>query len=158
MSVAVPVHEAPLGNIVLFDGVCNMCNGFVNFVIDRDPSCKYKFLAQQSKRGEELLKRFNLPNDLSTIVLIENDSYYVKSTAVLRVLSGINSPWCYGYYFICVPRFVRDYCYLMVAASRYTVFGKSESCRLPTKDYREHFYDWASPMMCEETSDPRKSD
>lgn len=142
--------EQPLGNIVLFDGVCNMCNGFVNFVIDRDPSKRFKFLAQQSARGEEILRHFNLPTDLSTIVLIENDNYYVKSTAVLRILSGLTSPWHLSYLFICVPRPIRDCCYGMVAASRYSMFGKSEACRLPTKEYREHFYDWASPMMCED--------
>ena len=128
-----------------------MCNSSVNFVIDRDPSCKYKFLAQQSKRGEELLRRFNLPVDLSTVVLIENGTPYVKSTAALRILSGLPPPWRYGYYVgICFPRFVRDYCYDLVAASRYAVFGKSDACRVPTEAYRAHFYDWASPITSEE--------
>jgi predicted DCC family thiol-disulfide oxidoreductase YuxK len=68
--------------VILFDGVCNLCNGFVNFVIDRDPSAIYKFAPLQSRKGIELLRRFGIPTDVSTIILVEGDTYYSKSTGI----------------------------------------------------------------------------
>ncbi|KAL6065058.1 Thiol-disulfide oxidoreductase DCC family protein [Balamuthia mandrillaris] len=121
--------------VVLFDGVCNFCNSFVNFVIDRDPQNRIKFASLQSETGQNFLDKFHLPNDLSTVVLIQGQQCYTKSSAVLRVLAMLEgSGWSCLYAFIVVPPFLRDFAYSTFASWRYTLFGQSESCRRPTPE------------------------
>src|SRR5688500_12024990 len=80
--------------ILLFDGVCNLCNGAVNFLIDRDPRGRLKFASLQSESGQELLRRFALPtSDFDTMVLVEGDRYFTRSTAGLRVARLLKQPW-----------------------------------------------------------------
>jgi len=125
--------------IILFDGVCNVCNTYVQFVIKRDPKGYFKFASLQSAEGQALLAKHNMPDDLDSIVLVEGDKVYTHSAAPLRVARKLHRLWplCYG--FIIVPAFIRDAVYKWVARNRYRWFGKKESCMMPTPDIRARF-------------------
>ena len=125
--------------IVLFDGVCNVCNGAVNFIIDRDPESRFRFASLQSEAGRGLALRHGIGEDVRTIVLIEDGKAYTESTAVLRLTRGLAGPWPLAYYAVFVPRVLRDVFYRWFAANRYKWFGKREVCRVPTPEIRERF-------------------
>ena len=126
--------------ILLFDGVCNFCNGSVNFIIDHDPKAYFKFAALQSDAGQQLLARFDLPrSDFDTMILIEQGRCYKKSTAALRIARHLRFPWSLGGLLLLIPRFIRDAGYSLVARNRYRWFGKQDQCRLPTPDIRARF-------------------
>ncbi len=126
--------------VILFDGVCNLCNGLVNFVIPRDPKAKFRFAALQSESGQKLLKQFHLPtDDFNTFILVEGDHYYKKSTAALRVLKGLGGVWSLFYVFILVPSQIRDFVYNVIAGNRYRWFGKKDQCLIPTVDIKNRF-------------------
>ena len=96
--------------ILLFDGVCNLCNGIVQFTIDRDPKGKFKFASLQSRAGQALLEKFGLPtNDFDSFVFITEDKYFVKSSAGLHVLKELGGAWKLFYVFIIFPRPLRDF-------------------------------------------------
>jgi predicted DCC family thiol-disulfide oxidoreductase YuxK len=130
-------------SIVLFDGVCNLCNGFVNWVIDRDPASRFRFVPLQSEAGRGALEAVGRSgDDLGTIVLIEGGRSFVRSDAALRIAGGLNSPVrivrsVFGW----LPRWLRDAGYRLVAANRYRWFGRRESCRMPTPELRARFLD-----------------
>ena len=124
----------------MFDGVCNLCNAFVNFVIDRDPRSYFQFGALQSARGCALLRRYRMPTqDLQTIVLIEDGRAYVESTAALRIFRRLNGVWPVLYLFIVVPRGLRDLLYRLIARRRYRWFGQRDQCRLPEPSIQDRF-------------------
>lgn len=127
-------------HILMFDGVCNLCNGVVQFVIRRDPEGKFRFAALQSETGQDLLARFRLPlEDFETFVLIEQDRNYTKSTAALRMVRRITGLWPLLYIFIIVPRPIRDFVYGVVARNRYRWFGRQDRCMIPTEGMAERF-------------------
>jgi predicted DCC family thiol-disulfide oxidoreductase YuxK len=127
-------------SIILFDGVCNLCNSSVNFIIDRDPGNKFRFASLQSEAGQTLLKKYNLPTEsFSTITLIQNDKIYTRSTAVLKIVREFPGAWKLLYIFIAIPKPIRDFLYNIVANNRYKWFGKKDSCRLPTPELRAKF-------------------
>ena len=129
-------------SVVLFDGICNFCNGAVHFIIDRDPKRNFRFASLQSAAGQRLLARHHLdPENLSTLVLIENDHAFVRSTAALGIARKLRYPWPILCILIAVPRFIRDTGYSWFARNRYRWFGKTEACRLPTPDLRSRFLD-----------------
>lgn len=124
--------------IILFDGICNLCNGWVNFVIDRDRSRNFRFAALQSEVGGRLCE--NRAHDIpDSIVLIENDVVHVKSDAVLRIARQLDGAWPLLALFRLVPRSVRDLVYDFVARHRYRWFGKRDTCRVPTPDLQSRF-------------------
>lgn len=126
--------------IILFDGVCNLCNASVQFVIRHDPFGKFKFASLQGSAGQELLKRYNLPqNDFYSFVLIENGEVYTKSTAALKVCRCLKWPlnWLYG--FIIVPGFIRNAVYNLVAKKRYKWFGERKECMVPIPQLKNRF-------------------
>lgn len=126
--------------IILFDGVCNLCNGLVNFVIPRDPEAKFRFAALQSESGQKLLKQFHLPtDDFNTFILVEGERYYKKSTAALRVLKGLKGLWPVFYVFIVIPSPIRDFVYNMIANNRYKMFGKKDECLIPSPSIQKRF-------------------
>ena len=137
---SVNMVEAAENAIVLFDGVCNFCNGSVNFIIARDPEGYFKFAPLQSKIGEKLLAEYKINKNLTdSVILIENNRAYTHSTAVVQIarkLSGA-SRWLYG--FVVVPKFVRDFFYKLFARNRYKIFGKKDSCPTPTPEIRRRF-------------------
>ncbi|MBS1510164.1 MAG: thiol-disulfide oxidoreductase DCC family protein [Bacteroidetes bacterium] len=126
--------------LILFDGVCNFCNGAVNFVIKRDKKAAIQFAPLQSEKGRLYLRQYNLPSaKFDTFVFIENDKVYVRSTAALRVCRYLGGLWPMMYGFIIVPRFIRDGIYNFIARNRYKWFGKKEYCMMPTPDVRARF-------------------
>jgi predicted DCC family thiol-disulfide oxidoreductase YuxK len=132
--------EGSTDNILLFDGVCNLCNGLVRFIIKRDKKGKFKFASLQSEAGRSLLERFGLPqNEIQSLVLIQNDKYYLKSTAALKVLRELGGFWSTFYIFIWLPQFFRDFIYDIVAKSRYRIFGKLDTCMIPTAELQSRF-------------------
>ena len=126
-------------SIILFDGVCNLCNGSVNFIIDHDKKNRFKFTSLQSDKGQELLKKHNLNQALESIILIENKMAYQKSDAALHISKKLSFPFSSLYIFIIVPQFIRDKIYNLIARNRYKWFGKSESCRIPTPELKAKF-------------------
>ena len=132
--------DNPNQNILLFDGVCNLCNGLVRFIIKRDKEGKFKFTSLQSEPGQQLLERFGLSkNEFESFVLIWGDQYYLKSTAALKTLRELGGPWKIFYVFIWIPRPLRDFLYDIIAKSRYKVFGKRETCMIPTPESNARF-------------------
>lgn len=134
--------------VVFFDGVCNLCNGAVQFVIDRDPSGTIRFAALQSEIAREILGPLGVelrPDEPDSIVLVTKGTgdkriAYDRSSAVLRIARKLSFPWPLLFYTgIMVPRFVRDAFYKFVARHRYRWFGKTESCRVPTPELRARF-------------------
>ena len=132
--------------IILFDGVCNFCNGAVNFIIDRDKQGKFAFASLQSDIGAEFIKKYHLispKKSLDSIILMKNHRAYVKSGAALEIAKGLDGGWPIFYAFIIIPPFVRNFLYDLLAKYRYKLFGRSETCRIPTPDIRERFLEYA---------------
>lgn len=126
--------------ILLFDGVCNLCNGVVQFIIKRDKKRIFRFASLQSDIGGELLVQYGLPIDkVDTIVLIENNQAYTRSTAALRVAPHLNGFWSWTKLLWLFPAFIRDWCYDFIARYRYRWFGKRERCLLPREEWRGRF-------------------
>ncbi len=126
--------------IILFDGICVLCNGFVDFVIRRDPNKHFRFGTLQSEIGQATLKKHGLAtSDFDTVLLVEGDRVWTKSNAALRVLRQLSGAWPLTYAFIIVPRIVRDGVYSLIGNNRYRIFGKSSSCRVPTADELDRF-------------------
>jgi predicted DCC family thiol-disulfide oxidoreductase YuxK len=128
--------------VVLFDGVCNLCNATVNFIVDRDPAGYFRFAALQSEPGAATLARHGTPapaGDPDSICLEERGRFYVRSTAVLRIARRLRGGWKLLFVFIVVPRPLRDLVYRWVARNRYRWFGREESCRVPTPELRARF-------------------
>ena len=124
---------------ILFDGVCNLCNGFVRFVIERDPKKKFKFASLESKKGKTLLRKHKLPLEMKSMVLIEGKKAYTESTAILRILRKLKQPWPLAYGSILVPKFIRNPAYHFVSKRRYKWFGKMKKCPLPKPEWKDRF-------------------
>lgn len=128
--------------IILFDGVCNFCNYWVNFVLKRNQKNLFLFAALQSKTGQELLTKFNLSTtDFDTFILINGDSFQTKSDAAISIASNIAGWPKILLIGKIIPRFLRNFIYDLIAKNRYKIFGKRESCRIPTKEEKEKFLD-----------------
>ena len=125
---------------ILFDGVCNLCNGFVQFVIGRDPHANFRFAALSSAAAARLLLDSGVTAPIpDTIVLVQDGQVYFRSDAPLRIARGLTFPWPLAYGLVIVPRFMRDRVYDFVAARRYRWFGRRESCMVPTANLRDRF-------------------
>jgi predicted DCC family thiol-disulfide oxidoreductase YuxK len=132
--------DDPAKNILLFDGICNLCNGFVRFIIKRDSSRTFKFAALQSDSGQRWLKHFGLSRDqFDSFVLIQGNAYYLKSTAVLKMFKELGGIWRMFYIFILLPVRFRNFFYNLIAKSRYKIFGKRRECMIPTRELMERF-------------------
>jgi len=128
--------------IVLFDGVCNVCDASVRFVFGHDRDGVFRFAPLQSPIAKSLLHRHHLPSDdLDTVVLIEGDHVSTRSTAALRIVRRLGGAWPLLYGLIVVPRPLRDAAYRWFANNRYRWFGRRESCAIPAPGLRERFLD-----------------
>ncbi len=126
--------------IILFDGVCNFCNFWVDFILNRDKNDIFRFTPLQSEKGQGLLKKFSLDtDDFKTFVLIDGHDHYIKSTAALKILKHLNSILIILYPLIFLPKFLRDPVYTIVANYRYKIFGKRDVCRVPIDEEKEKF-------------------
>lgn len=130
--------------ILLFDGVCNLCNGSVQFVIRCDPGARIRFASLQSKVGQRYLDRLRIDRQaLDSLILIEGDRWSRESDAVLRIARYLKGPWTALAILRLIPRPLRDRLYRLIARNRYRWFGKRESCWLPTPELRARFLDAA---------------
>ena len=125
--------------LLLFDGICNFCNNWVNFIIRRDKEKKIRFATLQSDAGKSLLKKFNTPSNEDTVVLIDDEKAFTKSSAVLRVMKHIGGIYYPLFLFIIVPKYIRDLCYETIARNRYKWWGKRNECMIPTPDVKDRF-------------------
>ena len=127
--------------IILFDGICNLCNGSVTFILEREKRPIFKFASIQSEAGKELLNRCGLPSGYSeAVVLIDNAKIYLGSTAALKIGKTLRFPWSLLFYaaFI-VPKLIRDWVYNQIARHRYLWFGKRAVCMVPTQELESRF-------------------
>lgn len=137
MNTTVATGETP---IVLFDGICNLCNTTVDFIVARDASSHFRFASLQSAYGQKLLGELALDGrDFKTMVLVEGSRCLTKSTAMLRIMLGLKMPWPLLYALIAIPRPIRDLVYDFVARNRYFWFGKLVACRVPTPELHKRF-------------------
>lgn len=126
--------------VVLFDGVCNLCNNAVDFIITRDSKDKFKVGALQDKVTQKLLEDYKINKDyIDSLVFIHKDSVFYKSRAALEIARNLGGLWPMMYSFIIVPPVIRDPIYDWIARNRYKWFGKKETCRLPTDKERNKF-------------------
>jgi predicted DCC family thiol-disulfide oxidoreductase YuxK len=139
MPAKSPSADSPT---ILFDGVCNMCNAAVNFIIDRDPAGALRFASLQSEAARQLLalRGFTAPTaEPETILFVCGDRVYERSTAALKIARRLSGLWPLLTVLLLVPRPLRDVVYRWIARNRYRWFGKSEFCRVPTPELRERF-------------------
>jgi len=128
--------------LVLFDGLCNLCSGSVQFILKKDKKKQFFFASLQSPIGQTYLQKSGLPaTDFHSFVLIEKDQAYTRSTAALRVLKNLGGGWKVFYALRIVPIPLRDGIYNWIARHRYQWFGRRESCWLPTPDLKRRFLD-----------------
>jgi predicted DCC family thiol-disulfide oxidoreductase YuxK len=132
--------DLPGHGIILFDGVCNLCNGVVQFIIRRDPNRYFYYAALQSEAGVQLLKQYHqLTMEINTVILIQNGKIYTKSTAALLLARKLSGLWPILAIFIVIPRFLRDPIYDWVARNRYKWFGQKTECMIPTPETKKRF-------------------
>ncbi|MBP1966411.1 thiol-disulfide oxidoreductase DCC family protein [Paenibacillus aceris] len=126
--------------VILFDGVCNLCSGAVQFILRNDPKGHFRFASLQSAAGQKLLEQHKLPTDnISTIVLIEGGRAYTRSTAALRIARRLRGAYPLAYAAIVIPATLRNLAYAYVARNRYRWFGKAEHCMLPKPEFKQRF-------------------
>lgn len=136
----IPFHIPRDHPILLFDGVCNLCNGTVQWVLKHDSRGALRFASLQSDAGQQLLREAGLPGDeFNTVVLYESGLFYTRSDVVLRLFRHLGGAWAWLAWLSIVPRFIRDGIYDRIARNRYRWFGKRESCMMPTPELRSRF-------------------
>ncbi|WP_404452205.1 thiol-disulfide oxidoreductase DCC family protein [Virgibacillus necropolis] len=128
-----------MNNVILFDGECNFCDHSVQFIIKRDKKAIYKFASIQSDIGQKILKNFNVPENIDSLILVEGNKCYFKSSAALRICKNLKGGWKLLYCFLSIPKLVRDYFYDIIAKNRYKWFGKKDACMLPSPEMRNRF-------------------
>lgn len=121
--------------VVIFDGVCELCNASVDFILKWEKRAELRFTANQNPPGRLLLESYGEDADaVSTLFLVQDGKLYRRSTAALRVARMLRFPWNLLYGFIIVPAFIRDFFYKLIARNRYRWFGKKDTCRIPTQE------------------------
>jgi predicted DCC family thiol-disulfide oxidoreductase YuxK len=126
--------------LILFDGVCNLCNGSVQFIIKHDKESKFLFASLQSDAGQEILTHFGMrTDDFDTFILLDKGKIYTKSSGVLKEASILGGWFKIFTIFYLVPTFIRDLFYSFVAKNRYRMFGKKEFCMIPTPELKARF-------------------
>jgi predicted DCC family thiol-disulfide oxidoreductase YuxK len=125
--------------IVLFDGICNLCNGAVQFILKRDKNSRFRFASLQSEFGQEIMRKFALdPSRLHSILLLENGKMYQRSEAAIMIASALRG-WSFMRIFRIIPKFLCDAVYNVIARHRYRVFGKREECMIPAPEWKSRF-------------------
>ncbi|HJD86994.1 MAG TPA: thiol-disulfide oxidoreductase DCC family protein [Empedobacter falsenii] len=128
--------------IILFDGICNLCNQSVQFVIEHDKRNQFRFASLQSDFGQNFLKENDLDAaQFDSVVFIEDDKFYTKSSAALKIAKHLDGITSCLHFFMIVPKPLRDIVYSFIAKNRYRWFGKQESCWLPTPELKAKFLD-----------------
>ena len=121
--------------IIFFDGVCNLCNNSVDFIMRRDNRRVFRYAPLQWGYAQNLLQDYQVDTSaMSTIILLKNEKVYNRSNAALEIARDLRFPWPLLYAFKIVPRFIRDWVYDIVSRNRYNWFGKKDTCRVPTAE------------------------
>lgn len=127
-------------HLLLFDGVCNLCNGLVQFIIRHDRDGRFRFASLQGTTGQQFLRTHGLDRaSLDSLVYWRKGKVLIRSTAALNVARDLGGVWAAAHVFILVPRFIRDAAYDLVARKRYRWFGKQGTCMVPAPELRERF-------------------
>lgn len=135
-----PPYIQPGERVVLFDGVCKLCNGWANFLIQHDREARFRLCSVQSREGQAILQWFGLPTDhFDTMGYVEDAQLVVRSTAVLRIFAQLPAPWRFMALLRMIPRPLRDWCYDRIALNRYRLFGRYDHCLLPDADHARRF-------------------
>lgn len=116
--------------ILLFDGVCNLCNGTVNFILKRDKKKQFAFVSLQSDEGRALVSEFNIAAETDSVILIHQNKAFTHSEAVLEICKLLPAPWKWVAVFSFIPKNLRDGIYRWIANNRYSWFGKRNTCRV----------------------------
>ncbi len=125
--------------IILFDGVCNLCNSSVRFIIKHDHRQVFKFGSLQSEAGSELLKNEPGLRDSNTVILIDNGEMYTKSDAFIRIMHDLGRPYKYFSLLRIIPSFIRDFFYKLISKHRYKIFGRKDNCMVPDDRIKNRF-------------------
>lgn len=129
-------------SIIFFDGVCNLCEGFVQWIIHRDPDGDFYFASLQSQFAEDFFQSRNqMPSDLSTVLLYHQGQILTNSDVTFAIIRQLGFPWALLYPFKLVPRIIRDNVYRWIARNRYRWFGKKDECMIPTPAIQARFLD-----------------
>lgn len=130
----------PEQSIILFDGVCNLCNSAVNFVIKRDKKNLFQFAPLQSETAYVLLATYKMhTQEMKSFIFIEHGKAYTQSTAALKVCRQLSGAWPALYTLIIIPPFIRDGIYKWIAKNRYKWFGQKSECMIPTPELQAKF-------------------
>ena len=132
------MQESPT---ILFDGVCNYCNSWINFIIRNEKKGILKFAPLQSNAGKRLLSQHNILDGGDTVLFIENGRIYSRSDAAIRIIRYLSWPAKIFYIFAIVPRFIRNAVYNWIARNRYKWFGRRDACMIPDAKLRSRFLD-----------------
>ncbi|MEK4302161.1 thiol-disulfide oxidoreductase DCC family protein [Oceanobacillus sp. FSL W8-0428] len=125
--------------LILFDGECHICDGFVQFILNRDKENQFLFTSLQSEAGEFIQKNYQVPENIDSVLFIDGDKVYIKSDAALNILQKLTFPWKMLIAGKILPYFIRDALYDFIARNRHKWFGKKQTCRLPTAQERKKF-------------------
>ncbi|MCR6110825.1 DUF393 domain-containing protein [Bacillus sp. A301a_S52] len=129
-------------DIILFDGVCHLCQSSVQFIIKRDPKNHFAFASLQSDVGKNLIGQTRISQESNSVVLIKaNGKSYIHSSAALQIAKKLKGAWKLASILLIIPAFMRDPIYRFIARHRYTWFGRSENCMVPTPKQRQRFLD-----------------
>ena len=138
--VKYPPHVGVNDCIILFDGVCKLCNGWSQFIIKVDTKQHFKLCSVQSPEGQSILSHFDMQTDhFNTMLYVEGEKYFDKSDAVLHVFNKLGFPWRMFFVFKILPKGLRNWFYDRVALNRYALFGKYDTCMLPSKENESRF-------------------
>ena len=125
--------------VILFDGVCNLCNSTVDFLLKRDSKKQFRFASLQSETGEFLKHQYAIPEDSDSVILIKSGNIYFRAEAVFEIAGMLPYPWKMAAFLKIFPKKTCDKLYDWIAKNRYRWFGKRESCRIPSSDEKEFF-------------------
>ena len=128
--------------IIFFDGVCNLCNASVQFIIKRDKEQRFLFSSLQSKKAQKLLpSEFVELNNYQSLILKKGEDIKTKSSAALTISKHLSGFWPALYFFMIIPKFLRDFVYDIIASNRYQWFGRKDECMIPSTELRARFID-----------------
>ncbi|MEW9667979.1 thiol-disulfide oxidoreductase DCC family protein [Ammoniphilus sp. 3BR4] len=131
--------EEKQGKIILFDGVCNFCNFWINRLITLDKREVFRFASLQSDAGKALREKYHITSELDSVILLDDGRYYTESMAILRICKNLGGGWRILYVLKIVPDPIRNGMYRWVAKNRYRLWGKQDYCMMPTPERRRRF-------------------
>jgi len=120
-------HEKP---VILFDGICNLCNASINFILKRDKEKQFRYVSLQSDEGKKFVQLYQIPNETDSVILIKGEKTFLESNAAIEIARMLPTPWKWAEVFKIVPLRIRNSIYRWIARNRYRWFGKRKTCRV----------------------------